>query len=494
MLLVKLAALTLLVCCAFADEAITEEEGVLVLTEKNFQSAIEANKFLLVEFYAPWCGHCKALAPEYAKAAQQLKEKNSYIKLAKVDATVEGKLAEKFGVQGYPSIKFFKDQTPMDFTGGRTADTIISWLDKKLGPPTTPIDTVEDAHKFTDAKEITVIGFFKDAASDMAKTFEDAAFSKLEDTPCGLASKPEILAEFGIAEDTVVLFKKTEGAKIPFTGPFIAEEIAKFVKTNKLPLINEFSQDTAADIFGGEIKKHVLLFARKSDEPLFTNTIGQMKPVAEQFKGRALFIYVDIGVEDNERILEFFGLKKDECPAVRFIALDEDMVKYKPDFADITTENLVTFVQNVLDGKLKAHLMSQEIPADWDKEPVKVLVGKNFIEVAKDKTKNVLVEFYAPWCGHCKQIAPIWDKLGEEFKDDPSIVIAKMDSTANEIEDIKIQSFPTIKYFPADSDEVIDYEGDRTLEGFKKFLESGGKAQIKEAGAESHDDKKKEEL
>merc|ERR1712043_83890 len=106
-----------------------------------------------------------------------------------------------------------------------------------------------------------------------------------------------------------------------------------------------------------------------------------------------------------------------------------------------------------------------------DKEPVKVLVGKNFEEVALNKEKNVLVEFYAPWCGHCKQLAPTWDKLGEKFEDNADIVIAKMDSTGNELEDIKIQGFPTIKLFQKGDNKVVNYSGDRTFEAFEKFLE-----------------------
>ena len=74
--------------------------------------------------FAPWCGHCKALAPEYENAATTLKEKD--IPLAKVDCTEESDLCQSYGVEGYPTLKVFRGPdniTP--YTGQRKADAYV---------------------------------------------------------------------------------------------------------------------------------------------------------------------------------------------------------------------------------------------------------------------------------------------------------------------------------------------------------------------------------
>lgn len=127
-LLVLLGVLSLTRC------EVEREEGVYVLTSANFDKFILEHSNALVEFYAPWCGHCKTLAPEYAKAAQSLESSGLNVVLAKVDATIHKDIAEKFGVKGFPTLKYFRDGEHSEYNGGRTEATIISWLNKKLGP------------------------------------------------------------------------------------------------------------------------------------------------------------------------------------------------------------------------------------------------------------------------------------------------------------------------------------------------------------------------
>jgi len=104
----------------------------------------------------------------------------------------------------------------------------------------------------------------------------------------------------------------------------------------------------------------------------------------------------------------------------------------------------------------------------------------NFDKIVKDSNKDVLVEFYAPWCGHCKHLAPIYEKLASAYINEPNVVIAKVD--ADKYRDIGgrygVQGFPTIKFFSKNGKESPeDYDGERELPGFVTYI--NGKANTK---------------
>lgn len=482
----------------FADEEIKTEEGVLVLTVDNFQKAITDNEFILVEFYAPWCGHCKSLAPEYAKAANTLAEEESNIKLGKVDATVESSLAEKYEVRGYPTLKFFRKGVPVDYNGGRQAADIVSWVIKKTGPPAKQLSSVEEADKFKSDNNIAVIGFFDDLESKSAQVFISVA-SELDSIAFAVTSNEKVYSKYGHKDGSVVMYKPFDDKESVFSKEkeLNVQNLKKFAQVESIPLIVEFNHESASKIFGGEIKSHLLLFVSKEAGHI-EEKVEPLKELAKKYREDILFVTISSDEEDHARIFEFFGLNKAEVPTVRLIKLEEDMAKYKPESDDLSPETIKEFLQKFMDGKLKQHLLAQELPSDWNDKPVKVLVASNFDEVVLDKSKDVLVEFYAPWCGHCKQLAPIYDQLAEKYNDNESIVIAKIDATANELEHTKISSFPTIKLYRKGDNKIIDYNLDRTLDDFVKFLDAGGDVKSVEeeekVEEEVQDEHKKDEL
>lgn len=103
---------------------------------------------------------------------------------------------------------------------------------------------------------------------------------------------------------------------------------------------------------------------------------------------------------------------------------------------------------------------------------MKVVVGSTFEEVVFDQGKDVLIEFYAPWCGHCKNLEPKYKQLAKQFKKYPDLVIAKFDATANDAPpEFEFQGFPTIFFVAAgEINNIVKYEGGREVEDFSSFL------------------------
>lgn len=475
-----LLSLTLLVATtarqllASAADDFERDEGIVVLTGKNFQQALDQFDNVLVEFYAPWCGHCKAFAPDYVKIASILKDKGQNVACAKVDAPEEQELIEKYDIQGFPTLKLFrKDKKPDAYQGFRSVDVLVDWVTRKIGPPAQTLEDDESADKFKESADVVVVAYLKDAASNESLTFSDVA-DQYDDYKFAIVTKDEVATKLGFAKEGVKLFKKFDEGEVDFDGDLKSSaELKRFIQANSLPLVVTFDQKNAQKIFGGDIKAHNLLFLSLSDAKT-ADILEEFKKSAKEFKTKVLFVLIDSDQDEHERIIEYFGLKKDELPGLRFIKLQEEMTKYKYPHDELVADKITEFVSGVLEGKIKPHLLSQELPADWDKTPVKVLVGTNFDDVALDKTKDVLVEFYAPWCGHCKALAPIYEQLGEKFKDDDNIVIAKMDAASNELEHTRVNSYPTIKLYKKETNEAVEYNGERTLEGLSKFIETNG--------------------
>ncbi|XP_068102530.1 protein disulfide-isomerase A2 [Hyperolius riggenbachi] len=462
---------------------IIEEDHVLLLHKRNFDQALKTYKYLLVEFYAPWCGHCQELAPKYSQAAEALKNQTAEARLAKVDATEEKELSDEFGVNGYPTLKFFKDGNRtghIDYGGRRDAEGFIKWMQRRMEPAVSVLESVAEAEDFIASQESPVIAFFQDSEDADIKVYYEAAADS-EYFNFAVTHKEDVFQKYGVTTDTVIFFSKS-GEKYDYKLDeelgLDSTELNRFLMVNSMDLVTEYSDQTSDKLFSVKIPHHLLLFINKTEEHQL-QLLENFRAAAAEYKGKVLFILIN---SDGPfaHVLEYFGLTTKDIPTIRFINIDL-VKKYAFSAEKITTEAVREFCQGVLDGKIRQNLLSEEIPEDWDKKPVKVLVGHNFDEVAYDETKNVFVEFYAPWCSHCKELEPTWEELGEKYKDHPDVIIAKIDGTANEIDGLRVRGYPNLRFFPAGPGrKMIEYTKSRTMELFSQFIDSGGILPVEE--------------
>ena len=328
-------------------------------------------------------------------------------------------------------------------------------------------DTLED---FKTADKVVVVAYL--SADDKASNdiFSTVAEAHRDSFLFGAVTDAALATAEGVTAPAIVLYKKFDEGKDVLTEKFDAENVEKFVKTSSIPTVGEVGPDTYAGYMAAGIPL-AYIFAETPEER--TTLAELLKPVAQKYKGVVNFATIDakaFGAHAGN-----LNLKADHFPA---FAIQEITKNQKFPFSqdnEITVEAISEFLESFTDGSMKPSIKSEPIP-ETEEGPVKTVVALNYDDVVLNNEKDVLVEFYAPWCGHCKSLAPKYEELaGLYAADSDKVTIAKVDATANDVPD-EIQGFPTIKLFPAGGKAApVTYSGPRTVEDLAKFIAENGK-------------------
>jgi len=462
---------------ASSGEDDVNDSDVIVLTDTNFNDVVNEQELILVEFYAPWCGHCKHLKPAYAEAATILKANNPPIPIAKVDCTVETAVAGRFGISGYPTLKVFRNGKPSDYNGPRDAKGIAAFMKKQVGPAAKPLSSVAEVEAFISSDPdigFAVVGFFPESkTSQLASSFALVASKSREKYIFGKVTDIELCRHYGVdGTDTMIAFKNFDDKKTVYDGSSKTKEVEDWIQFNALPVVGEFTKEKR-DVYRGRglpIAKTYFQMDTANNPKQTTYYLNRLKKVALKYKNKIIFTMANIKSSDFDQDLDQLGRRGEK----EFLFVIEDINNQKNYVFEETFNptNLERFLEDFTDGKLSPHVRSEKVPTK-EEGSVKTVVGKNFDQVVNDPTKDVLIEFYAPWCGHCKSLAPKYEQLAKKMSKFDSVVVAKIDATANDYDrgKFEVKGYPTIYFVPGKQGaKPILYEGEREVAEMAKFI------------------------
>lgn len=163
---------------------VAARSAVIDLIPSNFDDVVlKSGKPTLVEFFAPWCGHCKTLAPIYEDLAFNFEHAKDKVQIAKVDADAQRDLGKRFGVQGFPTLKWFdgKSDTPSDYKKGRDIDALSDFVTEKTGVKSKKkLEVPSDVQLLTDETFGKTVGGDKAALVAFTAPWCGRKFSRIE--------------------------------------------------------------------------------------------------------------------------------------------------------------------------------------------------------------------------------------------------------------------------------------------------------------------------
>ncbi|KAJ1735920.1 protein disulfide-isomerase precursor [Coemansia biformis] len=465
--LTKSAAVTLAVAAAamlrVAGADAAASSAVHALTERTFRSWTGAQRLALVEFYAPWCVYCQALEPSYEMAAAALKKDG--IPLAKVDCTQNEGLCEEMDIGGFPTMKVVTAGAFTPYNGTREEAGIVAYMRKHKQPPLAEVRPARLAEVAKSGGTVA-IGFFDRKSTEFA-VLEEVARALRDECTFGYVADRKLAKRQGIPVPGIAIYTDhTDGFEI-YSGQPTADAIRKFIRAGSLPILGELSSQT----FGTYLKAEVPIGL------VFYNTDEQRKElgekllaVAKDYRSAVSMAFVDARIYSKHATM--LNLKH-KWPAFAIQHVQKRMKFLLPQDREVSDAEIRRLLGSYVDGQLMPDYKSEPLPTQNDGDVLR-LVSTQFNQVAFDRTKDVLIMFYAPWCIHCKRMAPVYDELGRSLKGNANVVVAKMDATANDIPssdaDLDVSGYPTVLLIRAHDNKIVSYSGTRSLESFTDFL------------------------
>jgi protein disulfide-isomerase-like protein len=448
-------------------------DAVVHLGDADWDGYREKNPKMLAMFYAPWCGHCKNLKPAYGAASG---DTQFQMPMVAVDCTEEKSTCDKFNVGGYPTLKYFSSSTDegSDYEGGRSKGDLVKFIEENAEP-----------------EDLTDTDFSKMRVKKLKKLLQERGEECL-----GCTDKSEFVAKVKAVINqpkTGPKEKKKKKTKSTLINGRTFMQQRRFDEAKKIAdegweengeVVHLIEDKESWDKARVDNKKMLVMF--------YAPWCGHCKKFKPEFVAASKELAGDeitlaaVECESNKQLCTKFGATS--YPTIKYYDDTTGKGKGESFRGARDAEGVITYARRKLAGETNAYGPYKNVPA-WDDNGNVFHVGDLHWKEFKEAHPNMLVMFYAPWCGHCKSYKPAFAEASSVLEDrqDEAVLVA-VDCTAevDTCQKYGVNGYPEIMWFKGKA-KPIDFDVARTADATVKYIED-------RIGGESDDATTKDEL
>ncbi len=294
-------------------------------------------------------------------------------------------------------------------------------------------------------------------------------------------------------EAAVVVLKDFDERQAVFRGDFVKDPVpfTDFLYLHMYPTVVSATERILEKILAENKRKGVFLFRPGSTEENIKYD-EEFRKVATAMRSKDyFFVQADTKNPLGKLMAETFGVDDSVLPLVEAVEVKDETMMYRHT-GPIQENSIKEFIQQWQKGTVPRFFTSEPEPKD-NAGPIYKVVGKSFRREVMEGDRDAVVKFYAPWCGFCKMLEPIYAQLAKTLGPQLNVKFCEIDATKNDIEGQPIEGYPTIKFYPKKNRQAaVLYNGDITEESIGFFIKQQMGVRV-EPPAEQADNKAAQE-